>query len=174
MKNFVLRNPFGLFLMIVLMSLPVAQTIGQGFQRAYGNEFKNSGWQVIAHGSNYYVLGSDQPSAGALDRGTISYINQSGSEIWTRRLNVASSLMDAVLTPGGNLLFVGNTLPAGESSASIIGSIDPNGNINWLNTYDQPGPDGFRNIARSFNPDDSKFPYVVAGTQADGPGNAVD
>lgn len=143
----------------------------QGFQRLYGNEFGNAGWKVIPNGSNYYVIGSNQVSSGGLDRGSISYINSAGEWIWQRGLNVASVLMDGVLTPSGDLLFVGSTLPSGESSAGIIGSINTDGTINWLNTYDQPGKDEMWLIKRSANPENFEFPYVVAGLQADDPGN---
>ncbi len=174
MKNFLLRSTSKFVVIFVLLFLPETQLISQGFQRAYGNEFNNVGWQVVPHGMNYYVLQTDQHSFGALVRGAISYIDQTGNLLWVRRLNVASNLTDAELTPGGDLIFVGNTLPDGESSGGIMGSIDSDGDINWLNTYDQPGSDHFWDIGRSSNPDNPDFPYVVAGTQADDPGNAVD
>lgn len=172
MKKF--NNCISILIIFLTLIGDIENCTAQGFQRAYGNALDNAGWKVIPNGTSYYVLGSDEPNAGGLESGTISYLNQEGTLLWTRRLNSPSVLMDGVVTPSGDLIVVGSSLPANESSSGIIGSVDPSGSVNWLNIYDVPGAESFWKIVRSPAAENPLFPYIIAGTQADSSQNAIE
>ena len=85
------------------------------FQREFGTAFDNSFSKVIKSGTDYYVLGQDQPTAGGLSRATVTRLDACGQQQWTLSLDIASTWNDAVLTP----------TVADAESETIIGTSDP-------------------------------------------------
>ncbi len=140
----------------------------QYFQHHYGNALDNAFTKVIPHGPDYYVIGRDQPTAGALARATVARINGSGQLQWVLRLDLASQWNDAVLTPSGNLMMVGNTLPFDANSQSLMAIVTPLGALLSAQTFDVPGRDWFNRIVSNPIPDDPAFPYYVLGGQWEG------
>ena len=57
----------------------------QSFQRIYGTSLDNSFSKVIPDGTEYYVLGQDQPSISALPRATVTRLAADGSILWIKR-----------------------------------------------------------------------------------------
>lgn len=139
----------------------------QNFQRQYGTAFDNAFVKVVRHGTNYYVLGRDQAAAGALNRATVTRLNEAGQYQWTLSLDIASTWNDAVLTPSGSLLVVGSTLPSDASSKSLMGLITAAGAFTWVRSYDAPGRETFTRIVRNLKPQNADFPYYILGTQLD-------
>jgi hypothetical protein len=135
------------------------------FQRQYGTALNESFGKVIPHGSDYYVLGQAEATAGQALRATVSRINASGQLQWTRRLDVASQWNDAVLTPSGNLFLVGHTLPLDVNSQSLMGVITPAGTFNWLRNYNATGRESFNRVVRNPVPNNAASPYYVLGFQ---------
>ena len=172
-------SPFSLstraltFLLIAF--LPLTKTNSQDFQRLYGTSLDNNFTKVIQHGSNYYVLGQDQPTSGSTPHATVTRLDANGIHQWTLSLNIPSAWNDAVLTPTGDLLVVGNTLPGDASNNSIMGLVTTSGggNFTWLRTYDVPGREGLARIIRNPNPQNASFPYYVIGSQFDANGPAT-
>jgi hypothetical protein len=140
----------------------------QYFQHHYGNALDNAFAKVIPHGPNYYVIGRDQPTAGALARATVARLNGAGKLQWVLRLDLASQWNDAVLTPTGNLIMVGNTLPFDASSQSLLGIVTPAGVLSSAQTLNVPGRDWFNRIVRNPTPDNASFPYYILGGQWEG------
>lgn len=135
------------------------------FQRQYGTALNESFGKVIPHGSDYYVLGQAEATAGQALRATVSRINASGQLQWTRRLDMASQWNDAVLTPSGNLFLVGHTLPLDVNSQSLMGVITPAGTFNWLRNYNATGRESFNRVVRNPVPNNAASPYYVLGFQ---------
>lgn len=140
----------------------------QYFQHHYGNALDNAFTKVIPHGPNYYVIGRDQPTAGVLAHATVARINGSGQLQWVLRLDLASQWNDAVLTPTGNLIMVGNTLPFDASSQSLLGIVTPAGVLSLAQTLNVPGRDWFNRIVRNPTPENANFPYYILGGQWEG------
>jgi len=143
----------------------------QSFQRNYGTPLDNSFSKVIPDGSEYYVLGQDQPIAGALSRATVTRLAADGSLLWTKSLDIPSQWNDAIRVKKGDLILVGNSLPGDATSKSIMGRITNTGNYDWLKSYDDPGGrDFFLHIIENPFPQNPNFPYYVIGGQKEVPG----
>jgi len=151
---------------ILAILLPAAPAYAQ-FQRAFGTPLDESFSKVIQSGTNYYVLGSGEIVDGQSPRATVTRLNASGQLQWTLSLNVASEWNDAVLTPSGNLLVVGNSLPNGNSSQSIMGQVTAAGAFSWVRSYESPGDETFKKIVRNPLPQNAAFPYYILGSQTD-------
>ncbi len=139
--------------------------LAQHFQRAYGTSLNNTFTMVIRSGTGYYVLGSDEPSAGAQPRATVTRLTAHGHIEWTLRLNIASQWNDAVVTPNGNLLVVGHTLPFDANNRSLAAVVTPAGSFSWVRSYDVPGREGFSRVVRNPRPENGVYPYYILGTQ---------
>ncbi len=150
---------------ITLLYFASVVPVAAQFTRQYGTALDEAFGKVIPHGSEYYVLGSGVPAAGQTARATVSRISATGQLLWTRRLDIASQWNDAVLTPGGNLLVVGHTLPLDANSQSLMGVITPSGTFSWVRTYNVPGRESFNRVARNPAPSNAGFPYYVLGFQ---------
>ncbi|MFM9947362.1 MAG: choice-of-anchor L domain-containing protein, partial [Saprospiraceae bacterium] len=137
------------------------------FQRQFGTNLDESFSKVIQSGTNYYVLGSGEITNGQPARATVTRLNALGELQWTLSLNVASQWNDAVLTPGGNLLVVGHSLPDDNTSRSIMGLVTAAGAFSWVRAYDQPQRDGFLRIVQNPGAQTPLFPYYVLGAQTD-------
>lgn len=151
---------------ILAILLPAAPAYAQ-FQHAFGTPLDESFSKVIQSGTNYYVLGSGEIVDGQSPRATVTRLNASGQLQWTLSLNVASEWNDAVLTPSGNLLVVGNSLPNGNSSQSIMGQVTAAGAFSWVRSYESPGDETFKKIVRNPLPQNAAFPYYILGSQTD-------
>jgi hypothetical protein len=149
-----------------------APAAGAQFQRQYGTALDEAFGKVIPSGTNYYVLGHGEVANGQPPRATVSLLNAAGVLQWTRSLNIASSWNDAVLTPSGNLLVVGNTLPLDANSQSLMGVIMPSGAFSWVRSYSVPGRESFNQVVRNPVPHNAAFPYYVLGFQQE-PGAAL-
>jgi len=163
-------------LILILLSISFSSKLSaQDFQRLYGTSLDNNFTKVIQHGSNYYVLGQDQPAIGSIPHATVTRLDANGIHQWTLSLALPSIWNDAVLTPSGDLFVVGSTLPGDATNKSIMGlvSLSGGGSFTWLRTYDVPGREGPSRIVRSPNPQSSSFPYYVLGSQFDANGNAI-
>ncbi len=165
-QSFLSGSPF---LLMIIFNINVAQSFAQDFQRAYGTNLDNSFSKVIKDGSHYYVLGQNEASDGATQFGTVTRLDSNGLHLWTLEPNIASVWNDAVLTPTGDLLVVGSTLPFDASSKSLIGLVTPagGGDFTWLRSYLEPGTNknSFTRIVKNPNPLNAAFPYYVLGTQ---------
>jgi hypothetical protein len=137
------------------------------FQKVYGDALDNSYSKVIKDGSEYYVLGQTEPSTGAPHRATVTRLNASGNLLWTKRLDIASVWNDAILTPTGDLLVIGSTLPFDAATKSLLGVLTNSGggSFSCLRSYDEPGRDFFYRIVKNPNPESAAFPYYILGSQ---------
>ncbi len=153
--------------LVLLLATVAAAPSNAQFQRAYGNSLDNSFSKVIKDGSNYYVIGQDESINGATMQATVTRVDAAGVHLWTLRLEAASIWNDAVLTPSGDLLVVGNTLPFDNRSKSIVGRISTTlgGSFTWLKSYDAQGQDGFYRIVKNSVPENVLFPYYILGSQ---------
>lgn len=142
------------------------------FSRQYGTALNESFSKVIPHGADYYVLAQAEATAGQQPRATVSRINAAGQLLWTRSLNIASVWNDAVLTPSGNLMVVGNTLPLDANSQSLMGVITSAGTFSWVRSYNVSGRESFNRVVRNPAPNNATFPYYVLGFQHE-PGTAA-
>lgn len=148
---------------VFLLAIP-----GQAqFQRQFGTNLDETFSKVIQSGTNYYVLGSGEITNGQPARATVTRLNASGELQWTLSLNVASQWNDAVLTPGGNLLVVGQSLPDDNTSRSIMGLVTAAGAFSWVRAYDLPQRDGLLRIVQNPAAQTPLFPYYVLGAQTD-------
>ncbi len=145
------------------------QVWSQSFQRVYGTALDNSFSKVIQNGTSYYVLGQDEPLQGAPMHATVTRLDANGIHQWTLSLNIPSIWNDAVLTPSGDLLVVGATLPLDASNQSLMGLVTSSGggNFTWVRTYDVTGRESNARIIRSPNPQNPLFPYYIIGGQYD-------
>lgn len=139
--------------------------LAQNFQRQFGTAFDNAFTKVIPIGTAFYVLGSDQSSAGAISRATVSRVDASGALLWTLSLSIASEWNDAVLTPSGGLLLVGKTLPDDNTNRSLMALVTSAGAFTWARAYEAPAREAFTRIVRNPSPQSAAFPYYVLGTQ---------
>ena len=132
----------------------LTQSAAQGFQRLYGTVLNNSFSKIIVDGANFYVLGQDEPTAGATPHATVTRLDANGIHQWTLRLDIPSVWNDAVLTLSGDLLVVGSTLPFDATSKSLMGLVTPagGGGFTWVRTYDVTGREGNTRIVRSPSP----------------------
>ncbi|MBK8424777.1 MAG: hypothetical protein IPL27_01815 [Lewinellaceae bacterium] len=154
-------TPLRILLLIAFGSILGSNADAQGFQQLYGTSAENSFSKVIPHGTDYYVLGQ-----GANSRATVTRLDAAGQIQWTQSLNIASAWNDAVLTPGGDLLLAGGTLPADNTGKGLLGRISAGGTFGFLGSYDGPGRDFFTRIVHNASPQNAAFPYYVLGTQA--------
>jgi hypothetical protein len=154
-------------IIIVMMILSSSFLVAQDFQRLYGTNLDNTFSKAFQDGSNYYVLGQDEPTNGATPHATVTRLNANGIHQWTLRLDIPSIWNDAVLTPTGDLLVVGATLPFDATNKSLIGLVTPSGggNFTWVRTYDVTGRESNAHIVRSPNPENTLFPYYIVGSQ---------
>jgi len=159
---------------VIAFLLTTTSGFSQNFSRQYGNAFDNAFSKVLKSGANYFVVGRDQASAGALSQATVTRLNANGVLQWTRRLDIASVWNDAILTSNGSLLLVGHTLPADATNKSIIGLITAAGVFTYVNTYDAPGRESLLRIVRNPVPQSASFPYYVVGLQAQAGAATVD
>ncbi|MFN0013181.1 MAG: PKD domain-containing protein, partial [Saprospiraceae bacterium] len=158
---------------LAAMLLHVSAAFAQNFQRVFGTALDNSFTKVVRSGSNYYVIGRDEPSNGSVFRATVTRLNNQGQHQWTLSLNIGSQWNDAVVTPSGNLLVVGNTLPLGTNTESIMGLVTPSGAFSWLRSYNVVGRDAITRIVRNPAPQSGAFPYYALGFQFDPGGNST-
>ena len=154
------KIPSFLFFLFLISPSSYAQ-----FQRIFGTSLDNSFTKVIQHGTNYYVLGQDETTDGTPQRATITRLNASGTHVWTLGLDIASTWNDAVLTPNGDLLVVGLTLPFDANNRSLMGLVTSNGVFTWLKSYNAPGKESFNRIVKNPLPANPAFPYYILGTQ---------
>ncbi|MFN0016078.1 MAG: hypothetical protein ACKVU2_16165, partial [Saprospiraceae bacterium] len=143
------------------------------FNHAFGTSFDNVFTKVVPSGTNYYVLGRDEPADGAVTRATVSRLNDQGQHQWTLSLNTGSQWNDAVLTPSGNLLLVGNSLPFDANTQGLMGLVTPSGAFSWLRSYSTTGRDWFNRVVLNPAPESANFPYYVLGGQWDPGGNTT-
>ncbi|MDZ4679028.1 MAG: choice-of-anchor L domain-containing protein, partial [Saprospiraceae bacterium] len=137
------------------------------FQRQFGTALDESFSKVIQSGTNYYVLGIGETTDGLPGRATVTRLNASGQLQWTLSMNTASQWNDAVLTPSGNLLVVGHSLPNDNTSGGIMGLVTAAGAFTWVRSYNIPGNDGFTRIVQNPVPQNAAFPYYVLGFQTE-------
>lgn len=162
MKNF--PNLTTLLALVVLFLFSASLT-AQEFQRVYGDALDNYFSKVIQDGSgNFYVLGQNEAVNGAPLRATVTRLDANGQHQWTLSLNFASQWQDAVLTPSGELMVVGHTLPLDPTSKGIMARVTTAGAFARLRTYDEAGRDIYKQIVRQ----SGAFPYYVIGAQYDG------
>ncbi|NUQ23104.1 MAG: HYR domain-containing protein [Saprospiraceae bacterium] len=152
--------------LLIALALLLAVTDSQAqFQRQYGTNLDETFTKVIRSGANYYVLGTGEITDGQAARATVSRLNATGQLQWTLSLNTASRWNDAVLTPNGNLLLVGQSMPDDNTSRAIMGLVTTTGTFSWVRSYDQPNRDAFTRIARNPSPQNAAYPYYVLGRQ---------
>jgi hypothetical protein len=156
----VLRHLFILAISLLLTAPASAQ-----FQRQFGTNLDETFNKVIKSGTNYYVLGTAEITNGQPPRATVTRLNAAGELQWTLSVNTASQWNDAVLTPNGDLLVVGRSLPDDNTSRGIMGRVTATGTFTWLRSYDQPNRDGFDRIVRNPVPQTGTHPYYVLGHQ---------
>ncbi|MBL7794708.1 MAG: HYR domain-containing protein [Saprospiraceae bacterium] len=156
----VLRHLFILAISLLLTAPASAQ-----FQRQFGTNLDETFNKVIKSGTNYYVLGTAEITNGQQPRATVTRLNADGELQWTLSVNTASQWNDAVLTPTGDLLVVGRSLPDDNTSRGIMGRVTSTGTFTWLRSYDQPNRDGFDRIVRNPVPQTGTHPYYVLGHQ---------
>ncbi|MBK8243139.1 MAG: T9SS type A sorting domain-containing protein [Saprospiraceae bacterium] len=138
----------------------------QTFQRIYGTSLDNSFSKVIPDGTEYYVLGQDQPSISALPRATVTRLAADGSILWTKSLDIPSQWNDAIRVKKGDLILVGNSLPGDATAKSIMGRITATGTYTWLKSYDDlGGRDIFLRIIENPVPQNTNYPYYILGAQ---------
>ena len=152
-------------LLIALALLLTLTTSQAQFQRQYGTNLDETFTKVIRSGANYYVLGTGEITDGQPARATVSRLNATGQLQWTLSLNTASRWNDAVLTPTGNLIVVGQSMPDDNTSRAIMGLVTSTGAFSWVRAYDQPNRDAFTRIARNPAPDNAAYPYYILGRQ---------
>lgn len=133
-----------LFTALVMLCHTVVSA--QVFQKHYGTAFENTFSKVVKDGAFYYVLGQDEPSAGAAFQATVTRLDANGAHQWTLSMATPSVWADAVLLPGGDLMVVGYSLPLDPTTRSIICRITRNGAFAWLKSYDHPGRDLFTRV----------------------------
>jgi hypothetical protein len=158
-------RPVLLHLLIFATCLSLAIPAGAQFQRQFGTNLDETFNKVIKSGTNYYVLGTAEITNGQPPRATVTRLNAAGELQWTLSVNTASQWNDAVLTPNGDLLVVGRSLPDDNTSRAIMGRVTATGSFAWLRSYDQPNRDGFDRIARNPVPQTGTHPYYVLGHQ---------
>lgn len=165
MKTFVATLSQLSILSFIFIMLTNSQAHSQSFQRAYGDALDNSFSKVVQDASGkFYVLGQNEAVNGAPQRATVTRLDANGQHEWTLSLNFASIWHDAVLTPSGELMLVGQTLPSDPTSKGIMARVTPAGAFAKLRTYDEMGLDLFTGIVRQ----NGTFPYYVIGAQYDG------
>lgn len=153
-----------LFLLFALSPNAFSQT----FEKNYGTSSNESFTKVIKDGSDYYVLGSNEPSPGILPRATVSRVDALGVWQWTLSLDISSVWSDAVLTSNGDLLLVGYTLPFNADNQSLLARIvnTPTGGFfSCLNRYNVEGREGFYRIVENPVPEHPAYPYYILGGQ---------
>lgn len=165
MKTFVATLSQLSILSFIFIMLTSSQVRSQSFQRAYGDALDNSFSKVVQDASGkFYVLGQTEAVNGAPQRATVTRLDANGQHQWTLSLNFASIWHDAVLTPSGELMLVGQTLPSDPTSKGIMARVTAAGAFAKLRTYDEAGRDLFTKIVRQ----SGAFPYYVIGAQYDG------
>jgi len=152
-------------LFILATSLLLTAPASAQFQRQFGTNLDETFNKVIKSGTNYYVLGTAEITNGQQPRATVTRLNAAGELQWTLSVNTASQWNDAVLTPTGDLLVVGRSLPDDNTSRAIMGRVTATGTFAWLRSYDQPNRDGFDRIVRNPVPQTGTHPYYVLGHQ---------
>lgn len=163
-----------LILLLLYLFCPYAlRAQSSNFQRLYGTNLNNSFTKTLRSGTSYYVLGRDEPTAGALNRATVTRLDAQGQHQWTLRLDIASQWNDAVVTPNGNLLLVGHTLPFDANCQSLAAVVTAAGAFSWVRSYNAPGRESFTRVARNLSPNNGAFPYYILGNQWDPDGNAT-
>ena len=166
MRTYTVLVPRSLFFIIICFVC--STNLYSQFQRQYGTPLDESFSKVIQSGSSYFVLGQAELIDGQFPRASVTMIDAQGEMQWTLSLDIGSIWNDAVLTPTGNLLVVGNSLPADNTSQSMMGLVNPNGSFTWVRSYDFPQNDGFIRIVQNPVPENTAFPYYVLGKQMDG------
>ncbi len=165
MKTFVTTLSQLSILSFIFIMLTNSQAHSQSFQRVYGDALDNSFSKVVQDASGkFYVLGQNEAVNGAPQRATVTRLDANGQHEWTLSLNFASIWHDAVLTPSGELMLVGQTLPSDPTSKGIMARVTAAGGFAKLRTYDEAGRDLFTRIVRQ----SGAFPYYVIGAQYDG------
>jgi hypothetical protein len=163
-----MKTSYGLLALLFFCVLSAEEDLlAQRFQAIYGTQMNNTFTKVLRSGTDYYVLGSYQPSAGAQNRATVTRLDAQGRLQWTLRLDIASQWNDAVVTPNGDLLVVGHTVPFDASSQSLAAGVTSAGSFSWSRSYNVPGRETFHRVVRNPNPDQAAFPYYIVGTQRD-------
>ncbi|MCB0661243.1 MAG: T9SS type A sorting domain-containing protein [Saprospiraceae bacterium] len=152
-----------LVLILILSNLPLFSQ----FQKNYGTPQDDSFSKVIQDGSNFYILGQNEPAQGGLQRAIVTCTDANGVVQWTLSLDIPSIWYDAVLTSNGDLLVVGGTLPFDATTKSLMGVINPSGNgsFSCLQSYDAPGRDFFYRVVENPSPENPAFPYYIIGSQ---------
>src|SRR6187401_3341687 len=163
------------FSLVIIICWSSTLTFSQNFQHLYGTGLDNSFSKVIKDGSNYYILGQDEFTDGTPPSATVTRLDANGVHQWTLSLNISSVWNDATLTPAGDLLVVGSTLPFDATSKSLMGLVTTagGGGFTWVRTYDVPGREGNFRIVRNPSTQNPAFPYYVLGSQFDPNGNPV-
>jgi hypothetical protein len=155
MRKLIYRNIIlGLVLSLSLLS---TQSHAQ-FQRQFGTALDETFSKVIKSGTSYYVLGTGEVTNGQPGQATVTRLNSLGELQWTRSLNIGSQWNDAVLTPSGDLLVVGQSMPDDNTSKGIMGLITAAGTFTWVRSYDVPNRDRFTKIVRNPVPQSGLFP----------------
>lgn len=169
MKNSLFQSTSILIAIITNLIIPSTIVYSQEFQTNFGTAHNNVFSKVIDAGSDYFILGQDQPSTGSSLHATVTLVDAFGFHQWTLRVNIPSIWNDATLTPTGDLMLVGNTLPFDDTNQSLIGLVTKTGggNFTWLRSYSVPGREGNYRIIRNPVPENPLFPYYIGGARFD-------
>lgn len=155
-----------IFINCIVLLLLSGNGYTQTFQRIYGTSLDNSFSKVIPDGTEYYVLGQDQPSVTTLPRATVTRLAADGSILWIKSLDIPSQWNDAIRVKKGDLILVGNSLPGDATAKSIMGRITATGTYTWLKSYDDlGGRDIFLRIIENPVPQNTNYPYYILGAQ---------
>ena len=103
-------------------------------------------------------------------RAIVSRLDTSGNLQWTTVLDIGSDWWDGVVTPTGDLLVVGHTMPYNFSTQGLTGLINSSGVFSWIQKSNLSGRERYTRVALNPSPDNSTYPFYVLGTQFESSG----
>lgn len=104
--------------------------------------------KIIPDVNGYYLLGDRSLGIAS----SITRIDAQGKWLWTRNMtNPNCALLDGALTPNGDLMVVGYTLPSGELNRGVMGVVNASNAIVWFSEVDNIGRDLFTKVKKRGN-----------------------
>ncbi len=151
-------------LLIIGFLLIISHDLNGQFPRIYGTSGNDGINKVIPAGTEYYVLAYTGANPSSDWKATVSRLSSSGPVLWTKTLDIFSQWNDGIVTPNGDLLLVGTTLPySGYQAKSLMGLINSSGTFAFVRTSNVTGREILNRIVLNPVPQNNAFPYYILG-----------
>ena len=132
--------------------------------KIYGDGLPNYPIRIKPFGGFTYLTGTRDVSGNVY--ATLTKLDNANTVVWQYQFDMPSVIRDFVPTDDGAFLLVGNTMPFGAGTRSIlarINDIGTNAALGFIRSYDNNGREALTRIVKHPNALDTAYAYYMLG-----------